>query len=377
MVNLLVDLSDERFAPDALARARGAIESGGFSFERGRADDRLLAWLDDAFGGTWSSEAFAANNVVATSRDRHVGFAAYAAQGLKFSWLRGYGARPDVGIFGPFGVDPAFRGSPAGPNLLIAALASLRENGYAHALIPAVGEEKLIAYYARHTGARIVERFEKDRWQQRKWRTTVLASGNGSNFQAVLDAIAGGRLPLEITTLVTNNERAYAIERARAAHVRSLLILPWHRATTTRADYDDLLRREVEASAPELVLLLGWMHLLDASFVASFPEMINIHPAFLPLDQSRDVVGMPDGSQIRAYRGAHAIRDALRDESRWVGASSHRVTLDADCGPVLVRKPLAIVPGEDAAAILERLHPIEHRVLTSGIMRWVYERPEG
>jgi phosphoribosylglycinamide formyltransferase-1 len=374
MVNLLVDLDGERFGRDALARARSAIESAGYTFERGAANDHLLAWLDDVFGGAWSSEAFAGRNVVAKSDDEHVGFATYAPAGLRFSWLRGYAARPGVGIFGPFGVDPKFRKSPAGPNLLIAALASLREEGYAQALIPAVGEEKLVAYYEAHAGARIVERFEKAQWQKRKWRTTVLASGNGSNFQAVLDAAAAGRLPLDVTTLVSNNVNAYAIERAHKAHVPSILTLPWQRASETRERYDALLRAEVERSEPELVLLLGWMHVLDAQFVTRFPQMINIHPAFLPLDQSRERIVMPDGSVSLVYRGARAVRDALRDGSRWVGASAHLVTLDADCGPVLVRKPLAIAPHEDEAAVMERLHPIEHRVLLGGIMRWIFER---
>ncbi|MGZ3504502.1 MAG: GNAT family N-acetyltransferase [Vulcanimicrobiaceae bacterium] len=374
MVNLLVDLDDERFGSDALAQARRTIEGAGYTFERGPAHDHLLAWMDDVFGGTWSSEAFAGRNVVAKSGNEHVGFATYAPQGLRFSWLRQYGSRPGVGIFGPFGVDPKFRGSPAGPSLLIAALASLREDGYAHALIPAVGEEKLVAYYEKHAGARIVERFEKARWQQRKWRTTVLASGNGSNFQAVLDAAAAGRLPLDVTTLISNNIKAHAIERAHRAHVPSILTLPWQRASETREQYDALLRAEVERSEPDLVLLLGWMHVLDASFVARFPQMINIHPGFLPLDQSRDRVGMPDGTESLVYRGAHAVRDARRDGSRWVGASSHLVTLDADCGPVLVRKPLKVRPNEEEAEIMARLHPIEHRVLTGGIMRWVFER---
>ncbi|HEY8315034.1 MAG TPA: formyltransferase family protein [Candidatus Baltobacteraceae bacterium] len=374
MVNLLVDLDDERFSFDALGQARRAIEAAEFQYERGPASDSLLAWLDDAFGGTWSSEAFAGNNVVAKVGNTYAGFATYAPQGLRFSWLRGYGARDGVGIFGPFGVDPQFRGSAIGPNLLIAALASLREAGYAQALIPAVGEEKLVEYYVKRSGARVVERFEKAQWQRRKWRTTVFASGNGSNFQAVLDAVASGRLPLDVTALVTNNASAYAIERARASHVPSILTLPWNRASVTRAEYDALLHAEVVRSEPDLVLLLGWMHLLDAGFVAQFSEMINIHPAFLPLDQSRDRVGVPGGGDIAAYRGARAVRDALADGSSWIGASSHQVTLDADRGPVLVRKPLAVVPGEEEASVIERLHPIEHRVLTGGIMRWVFER---
>ena len=117
------------------------------------------------------------------------------------------------------------------------------------------------------------------------------------------------------------------------------------------------------------------MHLLDDAFVARYGDAINIHPAFLPLDQRCDRVGMADGSTMPAFRGAHALADAIRARSPWTGASAHELARDADRGRVLVRKPLRIGLEEDEGAILKRLHPLEHRVLAGGIMRWVYERP--
>ncbi|MDP9111713.1 MAG: hypothetical protein M3M96_08785, partial [Candidatus Eremiobacteraeota bacterium] len=137
MVNLLVDLSHERFSARALAESLHAIEAGGFSVTRAReVDDAALAWIDDEFGGTWSSEVFAGSAAVARFGKAFAGFAAYGARDLRFGWLRGLGAHEGVGIFGPFGVSKSFRGSRAGPQLLIAALASLRELGYSSALIP-------------------------------------------------------------------------------------------------------------------------------------------------------------------------------------------------------------------------------------------------
>lgn len=374
MVNLLVDLRSERFGQDAFARAARAVEAAGFTIETVRpGSDAFLAWIDAEFGGTWSSEAFAGASVVAKRDGRFAGFATFDPRGLKFSWLRGLGAQDDVGIFGPFGVAAAFRGSPAGPNLLHAALASLREAGYARALIPAVGNEKLIAYYTLHAGAQIAERFDKARWRERRYRTVVLASGNGSNFQAVIDGAGRGTLPLDLALLLSNASGAYALQRARAASVPAFA-LPWDRKAQTRARYDADLLETVRREQPDLLLLLGWMHLLDDAFVASFPEMINIHPAFLPLEQRSDEVGFPDGSVTPAFRGARAVRDALAWGSRWSGATCHRVTLDTDRGPVLVRSPLALADGETEASVMERLHPLEHRVLAGGIMRWVYER---
>lgn len=373
MVNLIVDLRQPQFDGAALARALRGIEAAGYSVEHAGAENgAFLAWIDDAFGGTWSSEAFAGNSIVAR-RDGFAGFATYDPRGLRFSWLRGLGAQEGVGIFGPFGVAPEFRKSPIGPHLLVAALASLREAGYARALIPAVGHEKLVQYYTQHTGACVAERFEKSQWQRRKYRTLVLASGSGTNFQSVIDGAAAGSLPLDLAMLVSNRSGAYALERARAANVATIA-LPWDRKAQSREQYDAALFEIVHSEQPELLLLLGWMHVLPDRFCAEFPHMINIHPAFLPLDQRQNDVAFPDRTITPAFRGAHAVRDALASGSTWVGASSHLVTLEADRGPVLVRKPLALQPGETQERIMERLHPIEHRVLAGGIMRWVFER---
>jgi phosphoribosylglycinamide formyltransferase 1 len=379
MVNLLVDLRSPQFDGDALARALRGIEAAGFSVERvspGR--EAYHAWIDEQFGGTWSSEAFAGKSVVAKSGEQYAGFATYDPHGLRFSWLRGLGAQEGVGIFGPFGVAPEFRAvrhaqGTLGPHLLIAALASLREAGYVKALIPAVGHEKLVEYYAKHSGAQVAERFKKSQWRDRRYRTIVLASGNGTNFQSVIDGVAGGSLPLDLVMLLSNKSDAYALERARNAGIRAVA-LPWDRKAQTRDQYDESLFELVHREQPDLLLLLGWMHVLPDRFVAEFAQMINIHPAFLPLDQDKDEVTFPDGTVTPAFRGARAVRDALAWGSRWAGASSHLVTLEADRGPLLVRKPLPLQTGDTEETIMQRLHPLEHRMLAGGILRWVYER---
>ncbi|MBV9269688.1 MAG: GNAT family N-acetyltransferase, partial [Candidatus Eremiobacteraeota bacterium] len=231
MVNLAVDLSEHRFDDAALVRTLEAIEAAGFVVERVRkGDDVFLAWLDEEFGGTWSSEAFAGSSVIARERNgKPAGFATYDPRGLQFSWLRGLGAEDGVGVFGPFGVARAHRKSRIGPLLLIAALASLRERGYARALIPAVGAEKLIEYYVAHSGAHIAERFDKQSWFERRYRTTVLVSGGGTNLQAVLDGSAQGRLPLDVRAVISNVENAYALTRARNSGLETVRALPWNR----------------------------------------------------------------------------------------------------------------------------------------------------
>ncbi len=366
--NLVVDL-DDRFDA-AYGSHIGGVEIG----IAGAIDDTTLAWIDESFGGWWSSEARAGTSLVARRAGRPVGFASYDPQNVRFAWLAGNAREPGVGIFGPFGIAPQERGGELGRALLHRALAGLRERGYSRALIPAVGDERLIRFYAQAAGARAVERFEKNALMGPRVRALVMASGSGSNLQAVLDRSRDGLLPLDVTAVVVNVPGAYAVERARAAHVPSVYELPWKRLERTRADYDAELLDVVRAENPDLVLLLGWMHLLSEPFVRAFPHLLNVHPAFLPLDPERNDVGMPDGVRIPAFRGAYAVRDAIAAGSGWIGATVHVVTPETDRGPVLTRKPLRLLPGEEQAEALARLHPIEHELVAAGIRRWLYER---
>lgn len=378
-VNLALDLG-ERHGFAAAAHAKALLAGAGFETEiREGADDRTLAWIDDAFGGTWSGEAYASSNVIVTRGGAPVAFASFDPKSPSFAWLHGEGSQEDTGIFGPFGVDPehrALRLAPGDTTLgqatMALALFELRCKGYARALIAAVGSERLVRYYERTTGAAIVERFDPLAHVTKPVRTVILASGSGTNAQAVVAAVAAG-LPLDLCAVISNRAGAGVLQRAAAADIHGGCVL-WDRTGESRARYDARLLAAVRAYDPQLVLLLGWMHLLDASFVGAFSDVLNIHPAFLPHDPERDDVGTPDGSVIPAFRGAHAVRDALSAKSPWVGASFHAVTMQTDRGAVIARKPTRVSAGEDASQVLERLHPIEHKVVTTGLRRWLYGR---
>jgi len=335
--------------------------------------ERILGWIDATFGGTWSSEAAAGGVWIAEDTGGALGFAAYGASGLAYHWLRAWEQREGVGIFGPIGV--AARGQRAGLGsvLLHAALFALRERGYRQALIPVVGEPGLVAFYERHAGARVIEDVDLSRGG-RRYRTTVLASGKGTNFQSVIDGAQSGRLPLDVAALVANRPSAFALERARRADVAATAVV-WNRANESREAYDARVLEAVAASEPDLVLLLGWMHVLAPSFVARFPQMLNLHPACLPLDPGEDIATMPDGTALLAFRGAHAVDDALAAGSRWAGATLHRVGVAVDRGAVLARAPLSLEPGEPREALDERLHALERRVVAAGIRRWSWEQP--
>ena len=367
LVNLVVDL-DDRFASGGAARER--IERAGYTLDvAGGASDPVLAWIDEVFGGAWSSEVAVAQCAVAMHDGKPAGFAAFDPTGLHYAWLRGIAREQGVGIFGPFGVADEHKG--LGSSLLEIALCGLRARGYRRALIAATSEG-LVPYYERHAGARVVERYDPRSFTPVPIRTVVLASGSGTNFQAVIDRVAGG-LPLDLSALICNKPSAYAIERASATGIPAI-VLPWQRNDQSRAQYDALLRDAVAQFEPQLVLLLGWMHLLEPAFVDAFAEMLNVHPSFLPLDPAQDRVGMPDGTIVPAFRGARAVRDTIAAASAWSGASVHEVTTQADRGRVLTRKPLRVIAGEDEAELLTRLHPIEHILVEAAIKRWLYER---
>ncbi len=203
--------------------------------------------------------------------------------------------------------------------------------------------------------------------------TAVFISGGGSNLQAVIDACRAERLPVDLRLVVSNNAHAFGLERAKAAGI-STAVMPFDRARETREDYARRLADAVEGAGARLVLLLGWMHVLAAPFLAREFAVLNLHPAFLPTDPRADEVTLPDGTVIAAFRGPHALRDALAARSPFVGASLIEITADVDRGPLLARRELAVRDGDDVEQTLARLRPIEQAVVREGVLRWLAQR---
>lgn len=373
LANLVVDLRSDTFDGERAAEARRRLEARGLQIEERERDDELCAWIDVAFGGGWSGEAYRSISLVLSNGEQRRAFLSLAARGLRYAWLRGEGSRQGTAVFGPIGVVADARGEGIGADLAAVGCARLRELGYERALIPAVGGLQLERFYERALGARVVERIDPMRWREPRARVVAMASGNGSNLQALLDAISSSELPIDLAAVVVNREDARAAERARAAGVRHVEKAIWLRASESRASYDSRLLESVDRLEPEGVVLLGWMHLLDAKFVARFPELLNLHPAYLPHDPLADSVVVPDGSSIPAFRGAHAIRDARAAGSAWVGASVHRVSAETDRGEVLLRRPLAS-EGRSESELADALRPIEHRITVEAMRLWCFMR---
>ncbi|NYZ63656.1 phosphoribosylglycinamide formyltransferase [Luteimonas deserti] len=175
-------------------------------------------------------------------------------------------------------------------------------------------------------------------------RLAVLASGRGSNLQAILDAIASGALDASIVGLWSDRRDAFALERARAAGVPAHVVRP--RDHADRAAHDAALFGSIDATGADLIVCAGYMRLIGASAVAARPgRMINIHPSLLPL-----------------FKGLHTHQQALDAGVTEHGASVHVVTADLDAGPVLAQARVPVLPGDDAdtlaARVLEREHPL-------------------
>lgn len=175
-------------------------------------------------------------------------------------------------------------------------------------------------------------------------RIAVLASGRGSNLQAILDAIAAGRLAAEIVGVFSDKPKALALQRAREHAIPALAVSP--RDFATRVAHDEHLFGRIDAVHPDLIVCAGYMRLVTEREVSARPgRMINIHPSLLP-----------------AFKGLHTHQQALDAAVGEHGASIHFVSAELDGGPVIAQARVPVLPGDDAATlgqrVLEREHPL-------------------
>ena len=201
-------------------------------------------------------------------------------------------------------------------------------------------------------------------------RLVVLATGSGSNLQAILDACADGTLAAEVVLVVVNRRTAYAADRAAAAGVPSVYrpMGPFREAVPddprrARERYDAALAAEIADVRPDLIVQAGWMHLFTSAFLDRFPGMVvNLHPA-LP----------------GAFPGAHAIDDAWAahetDGLDHTGIMVHLVPDEGvDDGPVLASQRVPITADDTRETLEARLHEVEHELFVATIADYLGTR---
>ena len=184
------------------------------------------------------------------------------------------------------------------------------------------------------------------------FRIAVLASGRGSNLQAIIDAIDGGHLAAELAGVFSDKPSAFALERARDIGVPAIAVRP--RDFASRAAGDEHLFSQVDAVAPDLIICAGYMRLFSAREVsARHGRIINIHPSLLP-----------------AFKGLHTHQQALDAGASVHGASVHYVTPELDGGPVIAQARVAVEPGDDAERLAQRVLAREHPLLLA-TLQWL------
>ena len=173
-------------------------------------------------------------------------------------------------------------------------------------------------------------------------RVVILASGAGSLAQAILDA---PDLDIQVVAVVSDKADAQVIERAKKAAISTSII----ELKGDRQAWDRDLFDQVKKYQPDLVVSAGFMKILSADFVNSFPT-INSHPALLP-----------------EFPGAHAVRDALAAGVTVTGTTVHWVDAGVDTGPIITQMEVPVLPGDDEATLHERIKKVERGLIVATI----------
>ena len=180
-------------------------------------------------------------------------------------------------------------------------------------------------------------------------RIAVLISGRGSNLQALIDAVANGRLPATIAVVISNRPGAQGLERAQAAGIPTRTIS--HRDYPSRDAFEAALVAELRARDVSLVCLAGFMRLLERTYLAAFGERtLNVHPSLLP-----------------SFPGVDAQRQALEHGVKIAGATVHFVTGELDGGPIVAQGVVDVRDDDTADTLAARILEIEHRIYPQAV----------
>lgn len=172
----------------------------------------------------------------------------------------------------------------------------------------------------------------------------VLISGSGTNLQALIDAIAAGKLDASIELVVSSRPSAYGLKRAEAAGIQTLTLSKEIYADPMVAD--EVIATELRRAGVDYVLMAGYMRMVHDPILASFPNrVVNIHPALLP-----------------SFKGARAIQDAFDYGVKVTGVTVHFANSDYDCGPIIAQRPVEVEEGWTVDQLEARIHEVEHQI---------------
>jgi phosphoribosylglycinamide formyltransferase-1 len=177
----------------------------------------------------------------------------------------------------------------------------------------------------------------------------VFASGRGSNFQAISDAVRDGKLKVNLSLLVCDNPQADVLKKAEVSGVRSLVIR--REDFTAKEDFEAKIIQVLKKEKIDLIVLAGFMRILSPAFISEFRNrIINIHPALLP-----------------AFKGADGIKDAFDYGVKVTGVTVHFVDEQTDHGPIILQAVVEIKAEDTLESLEERIHKTEHQLYPQSI----------
>lgn len=177
----------------------------------------------------------------------------------------------------------------------------------------------------------------------------VMASGNGTNFEAIAQAIADHELHAQIKVLIYNNPEAKVAARAERWGIPAVLLN--HRDFATREALDEAIVATFQQQHVDWVVMAGWMRIVTAVLIDAFPDrVINIHPSLLP-----------------SFKGAQAIAQAFKAGVKITGCTAHLVRLEVDSGPILMQAAVPVLPDDSLETLQARIQVQEHRIFPKAI----------
>ncbi len=177
----------------------------------------------------------------------------------------------------------------------------------------------------------------------------VFCSGQGTNLQAIIDAVRQKRLTANLALVVCDNPKAFAVSRARRASIPAAVFDP--KDFPSKKEMESAIIRELTAKGIRLIVLAGYMRILSDGFVRRYRNrIINIHPALLP-----------------AFKGGQAIKDAIQYGVKVTGPTVHFVTEEVDGGPIILQEACPVKDNDTEKTLLARVHKLEHKLYPEAI----------
>jgi len=192
-----------------------------------------------------------------------------------------------------------------------------------------------------------------------KIKIGVLASGRGTNLQAIIDAIETGTIQGEIAVIISNVKDAYCLERAKKHNINGVFID--HKAFPDRESFDRAVAAELDKCGVTLVVLAGFMRILSDWFVNHYPNRImNIHPALLPA--------------FKGLYGAHVHEAVVASGAKFSGCTVHFVTEDVDGGPIILQSAVPVLDDDTPELLAARVLAEEHRIYPEAVRLFSEDR---